>query len=75
MGSTAKANFPRNNFVSSKYSTKCSMGNTINLVFHVNYSTVSTWGKKKVDKVDLKLFKHTQPNTKPSRAFEQKIAS
>lgn len=51
------------------------MGNTINLVFHVNYSTVSTWGKKKVDKVDLKLFKHTQPNTKPSRAFEQKIAS
>lgn len=31
--------------------------------------------KKKVDKVDLKLFKRTQPNTKPSRAFEQKIAS
>lgn len=31
--------------------------------------------KKKVDKVDLKLVKHTPPNTKPSHAFEQKIAS
>ena len=31
--------------------------------------------KKKVDKVDLKLVKHTPTITKPRHAFEQKIAS